>query len=266
MEEKKGKNVGLIISCIVNVILIGIIVAGVIFYEKGITEKKPTNDVVKSASRETTTEENVVNTEQEKPEVQEAGETATQKSNKIDESKDWVYVVKTDKRIEGIEEEEYIEYPQINYNTDNIKELNNKIKTFVLNNPFSNETKYYLNNNIISLVFTCYTEGDSYYIYIFNIDSTNGNILTNEELLSKMGITEDLHEKINKAVWKVVDEHVAEDEDAYSHGTSININDSFGPQIHMPLFINGNGKLSTVVEYVVPSGSGGPWGIITEVE
>lgn len=268
MEEKKSKNVGLVIACICNVILVGVIIAGVIYYAKTIDKTTANTKTTPKTESETEVVENTVT------KVQEAGETSNSSSTKIDDSKELVYIIKTDKRIEDIDEEEYIEYPQININTENIKVLNEKIKKYALKDPWKLETNYYINKGIISLVITKYTPGDNYYTHVFNIDSTNGNMLTNEELLYKMGITEDLDEKLNNAVQKVVAEHVPESGSGTEESTqwsdfnwaSIAINEYDGLEIKMPLFINGNGKLSTVVEYTVPAGSGGPWGIIVEVE
>ena len=265
MEEKANKKpVGLIISIIFNVILIGVIVAGVICGQ--LFTKKTTNNNEQTTNKESSLVETEVVNKEEEQSVEEKAET---KSLKIDDSKDWVYIVKTDTKVESEDENEetYLEYPQINMNMDHIKSLNEKIKNEIIKRNFYTKAEYYLNNKILSLVITMDTLGDNYYIFVYNIDTTDGNILTNEELLYKMGMTEDLNERIQKAVSKVVNEHIdSEDVNySYAHSTSVNINKSFGPQIQMLLFINGNGKLSAVVDYTTPAGSGGPWGEIVEI-
>ena len=266
MEEKANqKPVGLIISIIFNVILIGVIVAGVICGQ--FFTKKTTDNNGQTTSKESSLVETEVVNKEEEQTVEEKAET---KSIKIDDSKDYVYEIKA-KLDEPFEEEGVtteISVPQINLNYENIKTINEKIKKFGQSHGFYDfVTEHYLNKDILSVVTRSDSPGDTYEYYVYNIDIKTGNILTNEELLHKMGITEDLNEKIQNAVSKVVNEHIdSEDADySYAHSTSVNINKSFGPQIQMPLFINGNGKLCTIVQYTAPAGSGGPWGEIAEI-
>ncbi len=270
MSEKKPIKVGLGTTICIFIIILLVIALVVMYCHYNKKESITTNNSSIASAQENTTK--VVAEEKDKPE-----ETSTKENSaiqKIDNSKELVYTIKI--KVKGYNdsgniEDKEIEIPQINLNYDNIKELNNKIQQYTKDWSMGGiESNYYINDEIISLVLTYRTEGDPYNIFVYNIDAYTGNILTNEELLYKKNITDNLEEKIRKAEDKVLKENnVQEFDDSIDTWTMIsqNCNDyRRGLQKTIPMFLNENGKLSVVIEYCVPAGSGGPWGVIVELQ
>ena len=252
MDNKTAKvSLGTTI-CVIIIILLVVALCGMYYYYNNMINKNSidsTADIISTTDNDAK-KESIVNN----------------KITKIDTNKELVYKVKTSVK----EYDQEVEVPQINLNYDNIKALNDKIIKYTNNWSMGGvESKYYINDDIISIVLTYSTEGDPYNIFIYNIDAYTGNILTNEELLYKKGITDNLEEKINKAVEKVFKEHNVQDYDdevgTWTRMSEICNDYNRGLQITMPMFINENGKLSVVVEYCAPAGSGGPWGVIVEL-
>ena len=251
MDEKKNNKFRIItIVCIIIIILLIIALGGIYYYYNYVANRTSIDNL------ETT---NILKNKE---------------INKIDNNKDLIYGEKTKIRtynyINGNEEDKEIEIPQINLNYNIIKVLNDKIIKYTKDGAREYfETQYYINDGIISLVLTYYTEGDPYDIFVYNIDTYTGNILTNEELLYRKGITDDIESKIENAVNKVLEENKTDEEfdpEGNWNRMSEVCNDyQRGLQSNIPMFINENGKLSVVVEYCAPAGSGGPWGVITEL-
>ena len=242
MEGKKS-NIGIII-CIIIIVLLVIALAGMFYYYNFAGNK---NNITSNTGS---------------------------KILKIDNSKDLVYTAKAKVQYYNynIDDMDYkdVDVIQVNLNNDNIKALNEKIIKYTQDSSnWEFDTKYYLNDDILSIVLTYYTEGDPYYFFVFNIDTNTGNILTNEELLYNIGLTDNLTEKISDAVYKVLDENKAGTElDPYGDWYFMSeICNDFRQElkVNIPMFLNENGKLSIIVSYCTPAGSGGPWGVIVEL-
>lgn len=282
MEEKKKNNVGIIISCIINVLLVLVIVLIIIFYRvtinniyaiynnDNIDSVDVTNnieDIDDMANINDIEETNITNDIEETSVDDNNGDeiyvsdnpfVVIQKTNttnefknasKIDNSKDLVFFEK----FYNEEMEKEFQYPQVNLNYDNIKGLNERIKGYARDTSYILENKYYINNDILSLVITDCDPGAGHITYVFNIDLSNGNILTNEELLNKLKITENVNEKISNSVIKHLQKVIPKgSEDSYSE--SIRMNNLDANKIEVPLFINNEGQLCMVVRYFIHAG------------
>ncbi len=264
MEDTKKNNFGLIISCIFNVILIGILI-GVIMHNHFFVRKSDSIDNGQNITKVETKEENATSNEG----FVQGAEKTNEDTNSV-ETNDLIYTVKV-KKDEPFEEEgikyEEISVPQININNDDVKRINIELKEYGQKDAYYDlKEEHYIYKNILSLLITSNTPGDTSYYFVYNIDIATGNILTNTELLNKLERTDNLHKKLSDIVNKVIDEKTQSLPNDYSKYVSISFNNSYGPEIQMPIFVKEDGKLYTIVYYTIPAGSGGPWGVIEVVD
>lgn len=190
------------------------------------------------------------------------------KINKIDESKEIVYTA-VEKNVGDYK----FEIPAINVNTDEIINLNkeildngNKLIEGTQNmsesgDGYSFEYKYYLNNNIVSLVTIEHYPYNGYETHeVYNYDIYTGEKIEKEELMSIASMTEDDVIKASKKEFgnyfkKMFKSTGAESTEYYTQA----YNDTIASKncgTDNPMFLGENGNLSVIATIYTMAGSG----------
>lgn len=119
----------------------------------------------------------------------------SKKNIKIYFSEDYVYTKDTYEHDEGF----ISELPYINIKNDNVMKINNDlINSYHITTKLKEEYmqyEYFINDNILSLIVKYYNL-DSYDVYpnisIYNFDIKSGNVLSNNDLLNRLSVSEEV--------------------------------------------------------------------------
>lgn len=186
--------------------------------------------------------------------------------SKIDEEKEIVYSI-IDKSYEYTDKKVKVEIPAVNLDTEKIKELNSEIEKKYEDAISTNEEfvsrevtyKYYVNEDIISIVIKNSFLSGSYDTYmVYNIDSKNGEVLNNEDILKTKNIAVDEYEeKISKQISSKFEENysTAKEMPGYEEAKSKNNSKENCSLDNTQVYLREDGKLSYIANVYAIAGA-----------
>lgn len=288
--EKKGKKIliGVILSCVLVIALIGIITYYVINNKE--SKDNNTNDLVIYDTNNVENTQNVEDT------------NTVDFVKKLFEEEDWVFVANYEKNVvkqsfkDGYGQTylaENIEAPFINIDSDYAEEVNDEIKGvfdeavsvyneaaeesldvaseefFPVDQVESCKFKSYINDDYLSVILIYQAVGTAVIppdYYIYNIDLKTGDKLSYEEIYTKAGFkAEDIDSKVETAIEKVFEKEFASinfdtdddfgDRDTCIKNTFENYQDSIADE-SIQYFLSEDNKLNINVTFYVPIESG----------
>lgn len=207
-------------------------------------------------------------------------ETKEEKVNKLDKNKGLVYDYYT-ARVNGVTSK----IPQINLDCDNVKRINEEIKSELedkvkeLENSKGENTqsmglvgvnyKWYENDKILSLVIAkSYGTGVNEYL-VYNINTDTGKDVDNTELLKEVDFKEDdFISRAQSAVEATFDsmfdknDSIITSATGYSSARSKTIDKSNFSIKKMDMFLNANGKISIIANINTLAGAGYTYKIV----
>lgn len=255
--EKDQKSTGVYVVVIILCLLV-LGLGGFIVYDKVLSKNDNSN---KSSTEKTETKTNSL-------------------VSKLDKDKDWVYAAEYEKKVTvdyyDLNHERYylsdVVVPYFNIDSSFAKEANEETKKVfdkaieIYNEGTKGASKFVKTNyqkNIykdsLSVVLT-YSKGGTDVVhpeyYTYNIDLNTGKKLSYEEVYKLAGFSSDnIETKVKSAITTYFKKYYSDFTDDYATKTIEKYQDSVKNST-IKYFLSGSGKLSIIVTFIIPAGTG----------